>query len=283
MTEQYGFGWLPSTPEKITKHQTVYAWSVFLPFVAARVEKVNTLNPKFRSWYNQGMKNACVGASTAQLMAQTNLPQVGPRQYNWWKHYCYACQIDHDTQTTCQADLGTYLWAGLDCLRLKGAYIDQWYIDDGIDRYFWINPTNAVDETRTAIAEGQLVSIGSPWFEGFNADRLVKVGDRWWFPSPSKWGRILGGHAYGWYDALDSVEGFGMVNTWGDAYPDKVYMDYKDYEVLHTRGAECAVLVDRNYNPPDPEPPPNPEPAEDKVEGTIYINSVPYKLVKGAT
>ena len=257
--ETGGFGWIPSSWDKKYKHNELFSASWYFPIVATSVEVIHLLPPEFKTWYNQGQRNACVGASTAQLMAFINLKQIGKRQYDWLRHYCLACEIDHDPVTTCQRDIGTTAWAGLDVIRNKGAYVvgSGWKLDEGIAEYRWINPNKCIDETRTALAQGQLVATASPWFEGFNPERLVNKNGEWWFPPRSKWGRALGGHMYGRYAASDIRQATGMSNTWGDNYYDLVWMDNRDYEFLHTVGAESAALIDRDFVPPPPpvEPP----------------------------
>jgi hypothetical protein len=263
------FGWIEESVDKKHLHSQVYSWYGIFPFISISVEKINTLDSNFINWYNQGNKNACVGASTAQLMAQINLKQIGPVHYDWWKHYCKACEIDGAKETTCAKDVGTYEWAGLDVLRNFGAYVFEknWDTVHGIDRYFWVK--NA-DEGRTVIAEDQLIGIGAPWFAGFMPEKLVNRNGKYWLPARSKWGKVLGGHAFGIYDALDSIQGFGFANTWGNNYPSKVYMSYSDFEYLLSLKAECAALVDKDFEPPVP-PTPNEEYAF-----TLTIDDVEY-------
>lgn len=247
-------GWLPSSVDKRHLHAQRYSMDVLIPRVTASVERITAIPPEYKAWYYQGNKNACVGASTTMLQAIMNYAQYGAVRYDWWKHYCLACQIDENKQTSCAADIGTFEWAGLQVLHEYGAfeYGKDWNLEHGLDKYVW---AKSADEGRTAIAEGQLIGIGSPWFQEFMPEYLEKDGaGRWWIRNHKRWTRSLGGHAYGIVDALDSVDGFGRTNTWADSYPEKVYMHYDDHNYLTSLGTECAVLIDKKYQPPAPEP-----------------------------
>lgn len=244
------FGWIPASADKRYLHSQVYAWGDAVPTVVETVEKKTELDRRFVEWYDQDGKNACVGASSAKLMATLNLGQLGAQQYDWWKHYCWACEHDNDLKTTCKNDIGTFIFAGLDCLRKQGAYIVNkgWNLEHGIDRYLWAK--NA-DDCRSAIAIGQLLEFGLPWFSGWMKENLIKKWDYWWIPNRNKWGKQIGGHAIGGYDALDSIQGIGISNTWGNNYPEKVYIEYDDINyLLNQLGAECAIVIDRDWVPP---------------------------------
>lgn len=246
------FGWIPADVDKRYLHSQVYAWSQVVPAVVETVEKKTELDPKFVEWYNQDGKNACVGASSAKLMAALNLKQLGAQQYSWWEHYCWACKHDNSLQTTCEKDVGTYIFAGMDCLRKQGAYLvgKGWDLAHGIDKYFWAKDAN---DCRSAIAVGQLLEFGLPWFSGWMKENLVQKNGYWWIPDRSKWGKQVGGHAIGGYDALDSIQGIGLGNTWGSSYPEKVYIKYDDVNYLLSQlGAECAIAVDRDWVAPEP-------------------------------
>jgi len=270
------FGWIPAPPEKQNLHAALYGFQVFLPFVAA--EAVNVVlprDPKFAAWFDQDKMNACVAASTAKTMAMSNLSQVGAQQYNWREHYRWACANDNDPQTSYERDVGTYLWAGMDCLRKVGAYIVNrgFDIEHGLDRYFWITGANAVDQGRTAIANGQPTVVGMPWPEsGFNPiwDEKIKM---YRFPGRSTWKKFPGGHAIAWIGALDKYNGFVMSNSWaGAGYPDEVLIDYSDAQYLMTNlGAEWVVGVDRNFVPPPP-------PAKHTVSAVLVIDGISYPL-----
>jgi hypothetical protein len=275
------FGWIAESTDKKHLHSITFSWEQYFPLILAeKVEKITTLDPHFAEWYFQGNKNACVGASTAQLMAQINLPQLGAVRYVWWEHYCKACEIDGAQETTCARDIGTYEWAGLKVLQDHGGYRVNigWDSEHGLDKYLWIK---SADEARTVISNNLFIGIGSPWFEGFMPEKLVFKDGKYWFPDKTRWGKQVGGHAYGIYDALDSVEGFGFANTWFTHYPDKVYMKYKDLEYLYALGSEIAALVDKTFTPPPP-PPPVEEitefPVEMKFKNKIYTGKVKVQL-----
>jgi hypothetical protein len=264
------FGWLSPPTEKTLLHQSQYSWHQVVPETVLVVNIVNDIPVQFISWYNQGNKNACVGASSAQAMAWMNLRQLGLKSYDWWQMYCKICEIDNSPQTSCQNDIGTYTYASGDCLRKFGPYETNkgWQLDQGIEQYYWARKdSNGVDDVRTAISfstqenNSQICCIGMPWYQEFMADSLKKDNKgNWWFPERKKWSRTVGGHQIGVYDAVDSMGAFGFVNTWGNNWPKKVYMRYEDFAYLLGIGSECAIFVDKTFEPP--EPPPTPEPRE---------------------
>lgn len=271
---QNGFGWLPSPPEKDELHQTLYSWHDAVPETVAVVNVINTIPNEFINWYNQGNKNACVGASSAQAMAWMNWKQIGLKQYDWWQMYCKICELDNDPATSCQRDIGAFTYASGDLLRNFGPYEvgKGWKLEEGIDRYLWARKgTNGVDDIRSAISfstqvsNSQICCIGMPWFEKMNAASLKKdENGNWWFPRNPRWGRQVGGHQIGIYDAVDTAQAFGFVNTWATNWPKKVYMHYEDMAyLLNLPSAACAIFVDRSFvspiDPPEPVDPPEVE------------------------
>jgi hypothetical protein len=263
------FGWIPATPEKKLLHKNVYGFSIYLPIVTAAVEKVIPLDPKFMSWYDQDSRNACVGASSSKLMAVMNLGQIGAMQYDWWEHYCWACANDNDSSTSCAADIGTYIWAGMDALRKMGAYVKNlraWDIEQGIDSYYWCH---TVDECRSAIALDRPLEFGLSWYQGWMSPEKNEQTGEYWIPARSKWGKIVGGHAIMSNQASDKKQAFGLCNTWGSDYPEVVYFSYADIEYLLKGTGECAVGIDKNFVPPTP-PPATEKEFEVKVDGESY-------------
>lgn len=251
------FGWKEPPAYKRNLHALNYAWTDVVPEVVAAVEVITKLPPEFVTWYDQDGKNACVGCGSAKLMALLNVGENVSLQYDWWQHYCWACANDNDPKTTCQRDIGTYSFAGLDALRKMGAYVvgKGWDINLGLDKYFWLTSA-PVDGGRTAISLGQYLGTGGPFFQEWITKLVLKNG-KYYTPPRAQWKNVAGGHFFGWVDALDSEQMFGFTNTWGTKYPEKVYMPYKDFEYWLSLGAECAVLVDKSFSPPTP--PPTPE------------------------
>ena len=261
------YGWLESSPEKQALHQAKYLWSQAVPEAVQTVQVINTIPPQFVEWYNQDGKNACVGASSAQAMAFMNFKQLGAKQYDWWQMYCKICDLDTDPQTSCANDVGAFTYASGDCLKKFGPYEkgSGWKLDQGIDRYLWARKgQNGVDDIRTALSystqlsASQIVCIGMPWYNKMNAASLKKEANgTWWFPRHTNWGQSVGGHQIGIYDAADSAQAFGFVNTWGTNWPSKVYMHYEDMVYLLSQThAEAAIFVDKSFETPPPPPPP---------------------------
>lgn len=276
----FPFGWRPSSPEKLYLHERRYAWSVFFPLVAVSVEVELATDPRFKSWYDQGNMNACVGASWSRAMASINQPQVGPMKYNWKELYCKACEIDNDPQTSCKADVGTFLWAGGDVLRRFGAYVDDgWKQDHGIESYYWARSS---DDCRTALSLGRPLVFGFPWRAGWMPDNLVQKNSEWFIPERSKWGRAIGGHAICALAASDTRGAVAVFNSWGEAYPEKVWFPYADIDFLLTQGgSECAVPVDLPWQ--NPEPPPSDSVEFDQIvykEGDALWQAVNVTLAR---
>lgn len=252
---EFNFGWRQSSPEKKDLHARLYAWSVYIPIVAANVEVDLATDPRFVQWYDQDGMNACVGASCSKLMATINLPQIGAQQYSWRELYRRACEIDNDPQTSYAKDVGTYLWAGGDTLRRFGAYVNGAFNPEhGLGSYFW---AHTVDDCRTALSLGRPLEFGLPWYEGWMPSKLEKKDGEWWIPARSKWGRPVGGHAICAVSISDKLAAVGLYNTWGTSYPEIVWFPYDDIAYLLSQGGgECFVPVDLPWQPPAPEPEP---------------------------
>jgi hypothetical protein len=277
MSFQPSFGRLEPTEEHTELHSTLYSWNQYLPLITASVERELPYDPLFVTWFNQGNKNACVGASTAQYMAVMNSLQGTIFHYDWWKHYCKACEIDGNNETSCARDIGTFIWAGMDVLRKFGAYLfsADWKVEHGISNYYWCQ--NA-DDMRTAISIGRPLQFGLPWFREWMTP-IIKNGERW-LPPRNQWKTLGGGHAIASFQVSDMRQGLKLTNTWGDNYA-PVWVSYDDINyLLKERGGECAVGVDITVDPPVP-PEPEPEPEEIKIEKIelFYDNKKVYEVV----
>lgn len=246
-------GWLPSSPEKKDLHRTRYAMDIFFPIVEAGVEVDILGDPQFVSWFDQDNMNACVGASWSKVMARLNLPQIGAKQYSWRELYRRACEIDGDLQTSYANDVGTYLWAGGDVLRRFGPYLNpEFRLEQGIESYYW---AHSADDCRTGASMRRPSEWGIRWPEGFSKDKLVQKNGEWWVAPRAKWGRILGGHAIEMPTFSDQRQAGALNNTWGGAYPEKVWIPYEDINyMLNSYDCECAIPIDLPFEPPAPEP-----------------------------
>lgn len=262
--EEYKFGWIPSSDEKLALHAEKYAFSLFFPMVyAGAIEYTCPYDNRFVAWYNQDGKNACVGASWSQYMAMVNLlDDEQAYQYDWWKLYSWACDNDKDPGTSPSRDVGTYLWAGGDCLRKVG----HWRIIDGqaqpanlvhgIQSYYWIK---SADEGRTAFGLKRPLEFGIPWFDGWAKSKLVEKNGEYWLPPRSKWGKVVGGHAICSDAGSDQRGGDRWRNTWGSQYP-PVWVSYDDINyLLQKAGGECCAVIDIESEPPQPPPPAEPD------------------------
>ena len=283
------FGRIEPSVEKVTLHASIWGFSTLLeihelPLVKQSFDKRIPLDKQFIEWYNQGSMSACVGASSAKLMATLNLPQIGAQQYDWREHYRWACKNDNDPQTSYKADVGTYVWAGMDCLRKMGAYSvasGGFQLSHGIASYYWCSGSDVVDQMRTAIYYDRPLLFGVPWYEGW-MDKIYQQPDgTWWLPKRSKWGKVVGGHAIMAPDALDTLNAYAWANTWGAGYPERVHVPYEDAEYLMLQaGGECAVGIDQEWTPePEPEPESESIPFEISVEGEGTFTGTVVKAV----
>lgn len=274
MTIDVGFGWLPTDLAHKAKQSDLYSFDgwlrTYFPYVSATIS-VETVevelptDPQFINWYNQGNKSACVGASWSQYMAIVNLPQLGAKNYDWWKLYCKACEIDNDPQTSCARDIGAYINYGGDVLRKFGLWEkgeENPDPEDGIKEYY--QARNA-DEGRAGFALGRPLEFGVPWFAKWMSP--IQKNGEWWIPPKSTWGNnVLGGHAIMCRSASDSRQAFKLVNTWGSQYPE-VWIAYSDVNYLLSNvGAECYIAIDIENTP---------TPVEDKFTvQAVYNNKI---------
>ena len=267
------FGWIPSSDEKQKLHDTRYAFTLFFPMVYAQaVEYVFPSDPRFVAW-NKQKGNSCVGASWSQYMDLCNLEELGAVQYDWWKLYRWAC-LNDDYPDNDNADIGTFLWAGGDCLREIG----HWQIVNGVAQppdikhgiksYYWIK---SAEECRTAIGQHKRpLEFGVRWHKGW-MNPVLKNGE-YYLPPRAKWGPVVGGHAINGDAWSDQHGGVRLRNTWGDFPPVWVLDEDVDYILTQDYG-ECCVAIDI-----EPEPEPDPDPAEAAVPETIFGTDEDGKL-----
>lgn len=278
MTIDVGFGWIPTDLAHKAKQAELYGFSEWLDrnFRTLRdtiaVETVEIELPtdqRFIEWYDQDGKSACVGASWSQYMAIMNLPQVGAKNYDWWRLYCETCKIDNDPRTSCAKDMGTYINFAGDVLRKQGHWEKGESVadkSDGIKEYY--QARNA-DEGRAAFTFNRPLEFGVPWFEKWMTP--VKKNNEWWIPPHNTWGtKVLGGHAICCRRASDKRQAFLLPGTWGLQYPE-VNISYDDVNyLLNNVGAECYVAIDIDSVQPPPPPP------EDKFTVQALYNNKVY-------
>ncbi len=273
-----GTGWRPYSIEKRIKHASVYAYNIYFPIVTAAVEVVMDWPDALEDMSDQGNRNCCVAAETTKLQNILNYLDTGKlHNYDFWKAYCKACEIDKDPATSCQADIGTFTWAGLDVLLNFGPWdidLGGWDITQGLQEYLHILGSNVVDQSRTGINDNRLINCGFPIFQGMLADRLEYKDGVYRIPPRSKWGKQVGLHDMGLVGATDSTDCVWITNSWGrKLWPKKAGMNYRDYEwLLLEAGGEAAVMVDKDITPP----PPPPEPTAHKLAVDITVDARPY-------
>lgn len=203
---------------------------------AASVERTLPLPYQYRPHYDQGVEGACVAFGISWMMSILNR-----RKYNPWPLYDMATQNDglSDTPpgTTSRAGFEVALHHGLWVVHRK---VSATLSDPahGIAEYRWA--TN-VDDIRRAIQAGNPVGFGTNWYSNF--DRPEKVGNAYWI-GRGDLGWVRGGHFYCGFKASDKREAFGLVNSWGTAYP-IVWMPYQTVERLLREEGECGLVTDK--------------------------------------
>ncbi|MGI8548117.1 MAG: hypothetical protein ACR2M1_12435 [Gemmatimonadaceae bacterium] len=198
-----------------TKHLEKYGLA---PAASAlTVERLLPL-PGYRTQYNQGSTNGCVGYSSSWAMSILNREMYDPK---WlWDQ---AKLIDQWTDTNPGDNNGTSVRAGMDVLRTQG-HRQVWRgadkpvdPDDGILRNEWASGPGAVDQVRQCIADGMPVVLGIEWMESFFTP--TQTGHEYWIGKDMLAGKIAGGHAICVYGASDKRQAIKLVNSWGTGYP----------------------------------------------------------------
>lgn len=219
------------------KHVEKYPFRLLRGAVTVpKVEKVLDL-PHYRSHYNQGETNGCVGFSSSWMMSIYNR-----ERYNATWLYHRACEIDGDPETTPEADIGTYVRSAFDAIRKLGHMETEAAQPDprnGILSFYWCT---SVDEIRTAISINRPVVLGINWYEEFMKPRWRLSG--YWIGTRFNLGFNLGGHAICCYGASDARQAFKLVNSWGGSYP-TVWIPYEIVRSLLGNQGEAVVAVDK--------------------------------------
>lgn len=209
------------------------------PPVPAVVERnLDAVYP--RTSYNQGSKQACVGAGCSRLSSIDNR-----KLYDLFWLWNQAKRLDGFGDPN--QDRGTTVRAGFEVLRTLGHVAQVKGKDqkpstgEGISEYRWCK---TVDEVRAAIAASLPVVIGIGWFNSF--DNPQKAGSDFFIGrgDPSSWGPVRGGHCVCVFGASDRRQAFRFVNSWGAGYP-VCYLTYSCMDYQLKRGAEAGVVTDR--------------------------------------
>jgi hypothetical protein len=230
-----GLGCRPS-PDK--RHIERYRLSAILPTAVAAVERTLPL-PRYRSYYDQQQRNACVGYSSSWMMSILNR-----RRYDSLWLWDRAKEIDEWSDTNPGDNEGTSVRAAMDVLRKTGhKRVERGEssppdLQDGILENRW---ATTVDEIRTCISNGIPVILALPWYENFY--RPEQEGKRHWI-GRGDLGKIKDYHAICAYRASDRLQAIGLVNTWGSRYP-MVMIPYGTLRRLLSENAEATVVTDR--------------------------------------
>jgi len=186
--------------------------------------------------YDQGLTSGCVAYSLQTMMGIYNR-----KRYDCRWLYCEACAIDNDAETSCVADVGTYVVAGLTVLCDEGDRVagsKKTVRAEGVKSFAW---ATTVDQIRTAIAANKPVEFGINWYTNF--DTPVMYNGSWWI-GRGDWGKVAGGHAICCFGASDKLQAVRLVNTWGSSYP-RVYISYDSIKRLLSEDGEAGVVLDR--------------------------------------
>jgi hypothetical protein len=223
---------------------------------AFKIEKLLPL-PVWHQKHDQGREGACVGFGTTMMLAILNLHQVAMQgaigsyiRYNPWWLWDRAKEIDSFPHSNPGDQEGTTVRAACETLRSKG--IVTWPNEGdpksigpvnpyaGIATYRWALD---VDEVRYALYNNLPVTLGVNWYQDFY--KPVNHNAEWWIGrTPTKLGKVMGGHCVCAYGASDARQAIRIKNSWGASYPE-VWMPYKALERLLKENGEAALITDR--------------------------------------
>jgi hypothetical protein len=207
----------------------------------APVEVVFPVPSQWRSRYDQGSRNACVGYSSSWMLSLLNRHLYDPL---WlWNR---AKEVDEFPDTNPGDNQGTSVRAAMDVLRLQGAV----RVVNGKDRP--VDPQEGIsanqwatrpDDVRTAIGTLRVPCVlGIPWYANFDSP-VVWKGERW-IGRAADLGPVRGGLAlcvHGWSDKRQAAR---LVNSWGPSWQD-VWLPAAVLGRLLGEGGECTMVVDR--------------------------------------
>ncbi len=238
---------IPSDWKHVELHP---AWKLIEQTVAT-VERRLPIPSGIRAWYNQGNEGACVGFGTSQsLTIQMSMLSGHLMKYDAEWLYLQAQLVDEWPETP--PEEGSSVRAAMDVLRKIGAMLVRYghkLPGEGIASNQW---ATTVDEMRTAIANGQPVTLGINWYDNF--DNPVHKGREYWI-GEGDLGRVRGGHCLCECGASDDREAFLWSNSWGalklakGKWPDNwaggyplVWVPYRTVERLLNEYGEAAIM-----------------------------------------
>lgn len=198
-------------PSPDVEHIEKYPLAPVLGAAPERVEAEVALPDRYRAFYDQGAKNACVGFSVSQMATIHNRTQFDP----WWL-WDRAKERDPWPDTNPGDNNGTDINAALAVLKKRGHREDgalrarkKWRIL----RYRWLVDTS---EVRHALGKGRPVVVATSWYSSM-AEPEFRNGEFWMPKEPA--GSFHGYHAYlieAWSDARNAAR---TPNSWGHEYP----------------------------------------------------------------
>jgi hypothetical protein len=216
---------------------------------------------------NQGTQSTCVGwaVAYAQLSTQQNLLMRVSNGLEKWSRSMDPYYVYNYINSGGWCQEGTRIVDAMEVLRLNGTkpFIwDPWltcnakvtYTDFTtalasnyrISDYQALGRDNIVANTKMALADEFIVSVGMNLTESFQAGAAVKYGV--WAPSVNE--RFIGGHAMCvvGYDDLKYGGAFEIMNSWGSDYGDNgfVWIKYTDF---YKYVSEAWVMLVEEFKP----------------------------------
>jgi hypothetical protein len=226
---------------------------------------------------DQGNLGSCTGFGIGgQLTALANKLKV----YTEWFSPTWIYNGARYIEGTLTQDAGAAPGDCFDWLKQKGCLLEHFWPYTGIldktsppskfnveaakyPEIIYTRVTGDVDGICSALAAGNIVSIGTPWF-----DSWMNIGADGILPTVSDLDTVAGGHEtylYG-YDKTQNL--FFGSNSWGTSWgkAGRYLMPFSAFPIFKTQGGYDAQYVTVNWRaippaPPPPSPAPSPAPA----------------------
>ncbi len=236
--------------------------------LAALLDKI-ILDGKLPDLRNQGSMGSCVGHGLG-----ANLSGIAKQLgfYTEWYSPQWIWNWARFVEGTLSQNVGVYPRDALECLAKNGCLLESsWkYSPDILDTsepadhaqnsikysdFQYFRCVDGVDGICSALAEGHLVSIGSPWFSAWSA--LSPAGTLSYVTKESP---TIGGHMYLIYGYDKLAQGGGQfycMNSWGPEWGDKGFFKmyfgavptfkelwgYDAYYLTFTNNQEANLMI----------------------------------------
>lgn len=254
------FGWIPSTPEEVERHNRLYPLSVLdweAPDVVEKrlivpvTEVSNGITTSMIKFYDQGDTGTCVGFSGSWCTTVRNSTLELVKKYNAIELYKQCRKIlgedpnDLDAGAT-MPSVGKALrdWGHILVLGKTNQPVSK---DEGIESYYW---GKSAADVRLAISQDKPAHFGIYWYKTFMSPKLIN-GEYWIGWQTGSWGTVLGGHAIAMIEWSDTKNAGKFKNTWGSDYPE-VWMSATAINRVLAAQGELLICVDRVPVPPTP-------------------------------